>query len=151
MRSWRQPFADERRDVVVHPVKATDHFADNSAALNDVGLWEHECPKTLADTSGWIAIGVQNDEDAVLVTQLAEANGETYGPARDFPSTGAAGEFVLLSARNRAPHCPRQPPRRCESPLRTGSVTSNWVFLCDSASFASEIFPSLKPRQILEN
>jgi hypothetical protein len=36
----------------------------------------------------------QAQEEAVLLTQLAEANGETYNPAPDFPSTGAPGEFV---------------------------------------------------------
>jgi hypothetical protein len=36
----------------------------------------------------------QAQEEAILLTQLAEANGETYDPASDFPSTAAAGEFV---------------------------------------------------------
>jgi hypothetical protein len=40
------------------------------------------------------AAHAQAQEEAVLLTQLAEANGETYSPAPDFPSTGTAGQFV---------------------------------------------------------
>ena len=40
------------------------------------------------------AAHAQAQEEAILLTQLAEANGETYNPAPDFPSTGTAGEFV---------------------------------------------------------
>ena len=40
------------------------------------------------------AAHAQAQEEAILLTQLAEANSETYNPAPDFPSTGAAGEFV---------------------------------------------------------
>ena len=35
-----------------------------------------------------------NYKKPILLTQLAAANGETYNPAPDFPSTGTAGEFV---------------------------------------------------------
>jgi hypothetical protein len=40
------------------------------------------------------AIHEQAKQEAILLTQLAEANGETYNPGPDFPSTGAPGEFV---------------------------------------------------------
>jgi hypothetical protein len=40
------------------------------------------------------AAHAQAQEEAVLLTQLAEANCETYNPAPDFPPTGTPGEFV---------------------------------------------------------
>jgi hypothetical protein len=40
------------------------------------------------------AARAQAEQEAVQLTQLAEYKSQTYDPAPDFPSTGAAGEFV---------------------------------------------------------
>jgi hypothetical protein len=36
----------------------------------------------------------QARQEAILLTELADSNNQTYDPAHDFPATGSSGEFV---------------------------------------------------------
>jgi hypothetical protein len=70
--------------------------------LRTVALYANRLQRTIEKNTAYLeslqakrkAAHAQAQEEAILLTQLAEANGETYDPAPDFPSTGAAGQFV---------------------------------------------------------
>ena len=77
-------------------------WLDASKGLKSVALYANRLQRAVEKNTAHLealqakrkAAHAQAQEEAILLTQLAEANGETYNPAPDFPSTGAAGEFV---------------------------------------------------------
>jgi hypothetical protein len=79
-----------------------DAFLDASKGLRTVTLYANRLQRSIEKNTAYLetlqakrkAAHVQAQEEAILLTQLVEANGETYDPAPDFPSTGSAGEFV---------------------------------------------------------
>jgi hypothetical protein len=79
-----------------------DAFLDASKGLRTVALYANRLQRAIEKNTAYLetlqakrkAAHAQAREEAILLTQLAEANGETYNPEADFPSTGAAGEFV---------------------------------------------------------
>jgi hypothetical protein len=81
-----------------------DAWLDASQGLKSVALYANRLQRAVEKNTAHLealqakrkAAHAQTQEEAMLLTQLAEANGETYNPAPDFPSTGAAGEFVYV-------------------------------------------------------
>ena len=79
-----------------------DAYLDASKGLRTVALYANRLQRSIEKNTAYLealqakrkAAHAQKQEEAILLTQLAEANGETYNPEPDFPSTGAAGEFV---------------------------------------------------------
>src|SRR5215469_2147265 len=79
-----------------------DAYLDASKGLKTVALYANRLQRAIEKNTAYLeslqarrkAAHAQAQEEAILLTQLAEANGETYNPALDFPSTGTAGEFV---------------------------------------------------------
>jgi hypothetical protein len=113
-------------------------WCDPSQGLQRVALYANRIQRTIEKNTARLealqstrkAAHAQLQAEAVLLTQLAEANGETYDPAPDFPpptvEKAAAGEFVysapeiarLIARASRledakilfAPAAPAQPP-----------------------------------------
>jgi hypothetical protein len=81
-------------------------FLDASKGLRTVALYCNRLQRSIEKNTAYLetlqakrkAAHAQAQEEAILLTQLAEANGETYNPEPDFPSTGTAGEFVYSAA-----------------------------------------------------
>ena len=79
-----------------------DAWLDAKQGLKSVALYATRLQRAVEKNTAHLdalqakrkAAHAQAQEEAILLTQLAEANGETYNPAPDFPSTGTAGEFV---------------------------------------------------------
>jgi hypothetical protein len=79
-----------------------DAWLDASKGLKSVALYANRLQRAVEKNTAHLdalqakrkAAHAQAQEDAILLTQLAEANGETYNSAPDFPATSAAGEFV---------------------------------------------------------
>ena len=79
-----------------------DAWLDAKQGLKSVALYATRLQRAVEKNTAHLdalqakrnAAHAQAQEEAILLTQLAEANGETYNPASDFPSTGTAGEFV---------------------------------------------------------
>jgi hypothetical protein len=95
--------AQEQPDPAApHAAALADTYLDASKGLNTVALYANRLQRSIEKNTAYLeslqakrrAALAQAQEEAILLTQLAEANGETYNPAPDFPSTGAAGEFV---------------------------------------------------------
>jgi len=99
--------AQEQPDPAV-PLAAAlaDAFLDASKGLRTVALYAHRLQRAIEKNTAYLealqakrkASHAQAQEEAILLTQLAEANGETYNPEPDFPSTGTAGEFVYSAS-----------------------------------------------------
>ena len=79
-----------------------DAYLDASKGLRTVSLYANRLQRAIEKNTAYLeslqakrkAAYAQAQEEAILLTQLAEANGETYNHEPDFPATGAAGEFV---------------------------------------------------------
>jgi hypothetical protein len=83
-----------------------DAWCDPAEGLQRVALYAYRIQRTIEKNTARLetlqsvrkAVYAQAQEEAVLLTQLAEANGETYDPAPDFPppaeSPAPAGQFV---------------------------------------------------------
>jgi hypothetical protein len=81
-------------------------WCDPANAIQRVALYANRIQRALEKNTAELrslqaarkASHAQAQEEAVLLTQLAEANGETYDPAPDFPApteaSAAAGQFV---------------------------------------------------------
>jgi hypothetical protein len=94
--------AQEQPDSSGLAAAFADAFLDASKGLRTVALYANRLQRAIEKNTAYLeslqakrkAAHAQAQEEAILLTQLAEANGETYNPAPDFPSTGSAGEFV---------------------------------------------------------
>jgi hypothetical protein len=94
--------AKEQPDPLDPAAALAEAWLDPSQGLQKVALYAHRLQSTVNKNTAYLdalqakrkAAHAQKQEEAILLTQLAEANGETYDPAPDFPSTGTAGEFV---------------------------------------------------------
>jgi hypothetical protein len=77
-------------------------YLDPSKGLRTVALYANRLQRAIEKNTAYLealqakrkAAYAQAQEEAILLTQLAEANGESYNPEPDFPSIGVAGEFV---------------------------------------------------------
>ena len=86
----------------IQPLPLADAWLDASKGLKSVAGYANRLQRAVEKNTAYLealqakrkAAHAQAQEEAILLTQLAEANSETYNPAPDFPSTGAAGEFV---------------------------------------------------------
>jgi hypothetical protein len=98
--------APEQPDPAV-PLAAAlaDAYLDASKGLRTVALYANRLQRSIEKNTAYLetlqakrkAAYAEGQEEAILLTQLAEANGETYNPAPDFPSTGAPGQFVYAA------------------------------------------------------
>jgi hypothetical protein len=94
--------AQEQPDSLDPAAALAEAWIDASRGLQKIAGYAHKIQRNIEKNTAHLnalqaerkAAHAQAQEEAVLLTQLAEANGETYDPAPDFPSTGAAGEFV---------------------------------------------------------
>lgn len=94
--------ANEKPDPLDPAAALVDAWLDASKGLKSVATYANRLQRAVEKNTAYLeglqakrkAGHAQGQEEAILLTQLAEANGETYNPAPDFPSTGAAGEFV---------------------------------------------------------
>jgi hypothetical protein len=94
--------AQEQSDPDDPAAKLAEAWIDPASGLKSVALYAHRLQRVVEKTTAYLeamqakrkAAHAQAQEEAILLTQLAEANGETYDPAPDFPSSGAAGQFV---------------------------------------------------------
>jgi hypothetical protein len=79
-----------------------DAYLDPSKGLRTVALYANRLQRAIEKNTAYLeslqekrkTAHAQAQEEAILLTQLAEANGEVYNPEPDFPATGAAGQFV---------------------------------------------------------
>jgi hypothetical protein len=79
-----------------------DAYLDASKGLRTVSLYANRLQRAIEKNTAYLeslqakrkAAHAQAQEEAILLTQLAEANAETYDPAPDFPFAEAAGPFV---------------------------------------------------------
>jgi hypothetical protein len=82
-----------------------DAFLDASKGLRTVALYANRLQRSIEKNTAYLETlqakrkdaYAQAQEEAILLTQLAEANGETYNPEPDFPSTAAVGQFVYAA------------------------------------------------------
>jgi hypothetical protein len=94
--------ANEQPNPLDPAAALADAWLDPTKGLKSVALYAHRLQSVVEKNTAHLealqaprkAAHAQAQEEAILLTQLAEANGETYNPTPDFPSTGAAGEFV---------------------------------------------------------
>ncbi len=94
--------AKEQPDPHDPAAALADAWLDASKGLKSVALYANRIQRAIEKNTERLealqaerkAAHAKAQEEAILLTQLAEANGETYNPAPDFPSTGAPGEFV---------------------------------------------------------
>jgi hypothetical protein len=94
--------AQEQPDSSDPAAALADAYLDASKGLRTVALYANRLQRAIERNTAYLealqaqrkAAHAQAQEEAILLTQLAEANGETYNPEPDFPSTGIATEFV---------------------------------------------------------
>jgi hypothetical protein len=94
--------ANEQPNPLDRAAALAEAWIDASQGLQKVALYAHRLQSTVNKNTAYLealqakrkAAHAQKQEEAILLTQLAEANGENYNPAPDFPSTGDPGEFV---------------------------------------------------------
>jgi septal ring factor EnvC (AmiA/AmiB activator) len=94
--------AQEQPDSADAAAALADAYLDASKGLRTVALYANRLQRAIEKNTAYLeslqakrkAAHAQAREEAILLTQLAEANGETYKPAPDFPPNGAPGEFV---------------------------------------------------------
>jgi hypothetical protein len=120
--------AQKQPDLPDPAAPPANAWLDASRGLRTVALHANRLQSAIEKNTAYLesleakrkAARPQTQEEAILLTELAEANDQTYNPEPDFPSRGTAAEFVLFSARNQAPDRPRRPPLGCQDPLRGG-------------------------------
>jgi hypothetical protein len=94
--------AREQADSSDPAAALADTWLDASKGLRTVALYANRLQRAIEKNTAYLeslqaerkAAHAQALEEAILLTQLAEANGETYNPELDFPSTEAVGQFV---------------------------------------------------------
>ncbi len=94
--------ANEQPDPLDSAAALAEAWLDPSKGLRSVATYANRLQRAVEKNTAYLealqskrkAAHAQLQEEAMLLTQLAEANSETYNPAPDFPSTGTAGEFV---------------------------------------------------------
>jgi hypothetical protein len=94
--------AQEQPDSSDLAAALADAYLDASKGLRTVALYANRLQRAIEKNTAYLetlqakrkAAHAQAQEEAILLTQLAEANGETYNPEPDFPITEAVGQFV---------------------------------------------------------
>jgi septal ring factor EnvC (AmiA/AmiB activator) len=94
--------AQEQPDSSDLAAALADAYLDASKGLRTVALYANRLQRTIEKNTAYLeslqakrkAAHAQAQEEAILLTQLAEANGKTYDPAPDFPCPEAVGQFV---------------------------------------------------------
>jgi hypothetical protein len=94
--------AQEQSDSSDPVAALADAYLDASKGLRTVALYANRLQRAIEKNTAYLeslqakrkAAYAQAQQEAILLTQLAEANGETYNPEPDFPSIGAVGEFA---------------------------------------------------------
>ena len=94
--------AQEQPNALNPAAALADAYLDASKGLKTVALYANRLQRSIEKNTAYLeslqakrkAAHAQAQEEAILLTQLAEANGETYDPVPDFPSTEAVGQFV---------------------------------------------------------
>ena len=94
--------AHEQPDAPDLAAALADAYLDASKGLRTVALYASRLQRAIEKNTAYLeslqatrkAACTKAREEAILFTQLAEANGETYNPEPDFPSTGSVGQFV---------------------------------------------------------
>jgi hypothetical protein len=97
--------AQEQPDSPDPAAALADAYLDASKGLRTVALYANRLQRSIEKNTAYLetlqakrkAAYAEAQEEAILLTQLSEANGEIYNPAPDFPSTGTPGQFVYAS------------------------------------------------------
>ena len=111
--------AQEQSSNLAPAAALVEAWVDPSKGLQRIALYASRIQRAIEkNTTRLEALQSQRkaayekaQEEAVLLTQLAQSKGETYDPAPDFPAP-VTRWLCLFSVRNRAPHLTPRPPRR---------------------------------------
>ena len=139
--NWRltRLLALERRLLVRLETVEPEAFDDTLKELRRTSTYAHRVQRAIEKTraelkslqSGRKSAYDQAQEEAILLTQLAHAKGQTLDPAKDFPAPELCGGFVYSLPEIAAHPRPRSPPGGGQGPLLPGRVSPAEHPLCN--------------------